>query len=95
MNDNPRATCFPVSGIKLKVDEELYAVDPDDVLLNLVPKGRKVRVFASSNAVSNPRCGYVEHLMGSIVLQTDCELCRQCSKLRFFHFVCNRGVLVC
>lgn len=30
-------------GIKLKVDGELYAVDPDDVLLNLVPKDSKVR----------------------------------------------------
>ena len=40
----PFVTTFSLPGIKLKVDGELYAVDPDDLLLNLVPKGSKVRV---------------------------------------------------
>lgn len=31
------------TGIQLKVDGELYAVDPDDVLLNLIPPGSQVR----------------------------------------------------
>lgn len=30
------------TGIKLKMEGELYAVDPDDLLVNLIPAGSQV-----------------------------------------------------